>query len=318
MKVVVIGAAGHIGTYLVPMLADAGFETVAVTRTLSTPYEDAPAWHRVGRVLMDRDDPGFVDALAAMAPDVVVDLVNFSPETTRAMVEGLSSTGLTHYLFCSTCWTHGRAELEPFDPDDLKREPLDDYGRAKLECELYLKERWLKDGFPATIVQPGQISGPGWEIIGPWGNMSLRVFQDIADDKPVALANFGQEIIHIIHGYDVAQVFFRAVTHRTQALGEAFSAEAAQSVTTYGYAKHLYEFFGHESKIEFLPWPEWCAYEGNEAECEASWLHLARSGTYSIEKERRLLGYEPKYGCLETIDLAVRSFVERGLIKVAG
>ena len=46
MKVVVIGAAGHIGTYLVPMLADAGFETVAVTRTLSTPYEDAPAWHR--------------------------------------------------------------------------------------------------------------------------------------------------------------------------------------------------------------------------------------------------------------------------------
>jgi len=37
MRVVVIGAAGHIGTYLTPMLVDAGYETVAITRTMSKP-----------------------------------------------------------------------------------------------------------------------------------------------------------------------------------------------------------------------------------------------------------------------------------------
>ena len=47
MRVAVIGAAGHIGTYLIPMLVDNGYETIAVTRTLSPPYEDAPAWHKV-------------------------------------------------------------------------------------------------------------------------------------------------------------------------------------------------------------------------------------------------------------------------------
>lgn len=31
MKAVVIGAACHIGSYLVPMLVKAGFETVAIT-----------------------------------------------------------------------------------------------------------------------------------------------------------------------------------------------------------------------------------------------------------------------------------------------
>lgn len=43
MRVVVIGATGHIGTYLIPMLVDNGYETIAVTRKLSQPYEDAPA-----------------------------------------------------------------------------------------------------------------------------------------------------------------------------------------------------------------------------------------------------------------------------------
>jgi len=46
MRVVVIGATGHIGTYLIPMLVEGGFETIAVTRTMSKPYEDAPAWRQ--------------------------------------------------------------------------------------------------------------------------------------------------------------------------------------------------------------------------------------------------------------------------------
>ena len=31
MRVIVIGAAGHIGTYLIPMLVNAGYETNAIT-----------------------------------------------------------------------------------------------------------------------------------------------------------------------------------------------------------------------------------------------------------------------------------------------
>ena len=62
------------------------------------------------------------------------------------------------------------------------------------------------------------------------------------------------EILHHVRGYDVAQVFFQAITHRNASLGEAFDAEAVKSITLYGYAKHLYDFFGHEPKIKFLAW----------------------------------------------------------------
>jgi len=317
MKVVVIGAAGHIGTYLIPMLMKAGYETIAVTRSMSTPYEDCPEWHRVERVLIDREhDPEFITKLKAMDPDIIVDLVNFNVAETRKIVENFKGTRLSHYLYCSSCWAHGLTETIPLDPDDLCKAAIDDYGKDKFASEMYLKEQYRLNGFPATMIMPGQISGPGWTIINPWGNTSMRVFQDIADDKEIALPNFGQEILHHVHGYDVAQVFFCAITHRNQALGETFDAQAATCITLYGFAKHLYEYFGHEPKIKFLPWPEWCEYEGNMEECEHTYYHIARSGVFSIEKTHRLLGYRPKYTCLETIDLAVKSYIDRGLITI--
>ena len=50
MRVIVIGTAGHIGTYLIPMLVNAGYETNAITRKMSAPYEDAPAWRKPYRL----------------------------------------------------------------------------------------------------------------------------------------------------------------------------------------------------------------------------------------------------------------------------
>ena len=86
MRVIVIWAAGHIGTYLIPMLVDNGYETIAITRTLSPPYEDVPAWHKVDRVLPDRQkNPEFICKLNEMKPDIIVDLVNFNIEETEIL-----------------------------------------------------------------------------------------------------------------------------------------------------------------------------------------------------------------------------------------
>ena len=94
MRTVVIGAAGHIGTYLIPMLVDNGYETIAITRKMSQPYEDAPAWHKVERVLLDREkDPDFIEKLKAMKPDVIVDLVNYHAAETKKIVDGFRDSG---------------------------------------------------------------------------------------------------------------------------------------------------------------------------------------------------------------------------------
>ena len=54
-RVVVIGATGHVGTYLVPRLVRAGHEVVAVSRGEREPYTPAPEWRVVERVRFDRE-----------------------------------------------------------------------------------------------------------------------------------------------------------------------------------------------------------------------------------------------------------------------
>lgn len=317
MKAVIIGGCGHIGTYLAPMLVNAGYETVSITRGRSKPYESDPAWAKVSKVTMDRsNEPNFPEKIVSMNPDIVVDLINFNIEDTKAIVKALSGSNCSHYLYASSCWAHGRAEILPFAPDDLAKDPICEYGKDKYASERYLKECHRKDGFPATTIMPGQISGPGWTIMNPWANKTVVPFQKIANGEEIKLPNFGMETLHHVHGYDVAQCFFKAIIHRNQSLGETFDAVSGGAITLYGYAKLMYAFFGKAPKISFLPWPQWCEYVGDPKECEDSYGHISRSGFFSTAKEEKLLDYHPKFTNVEAIKLAVQSYVDRGLIKI--
>ena len=84
-RIVVIGATGHVGTYLVPRLVRAGHEVVALSRGEREPYVPAPEWRAVERVTADREAEdaagAFGERIAALAPDAVVDMVCFTPES---------------------------------------------------------------------------------------------------------------------------------------------------------------------------------------------------------------------------------------------
>lgn len=316
MKVIVIGASGHIGTYLVPQLVKGGFDVVAITRGKSKTYVSDSAWNYVENVYLDRNnDEDFAEKIAKLNGDVVVDLINFDIEDTKKMVAALKDTNLSHYLFCSSVWAHGRAEFIPEDPNSLK-EPLDHYGKDKYASELYLKKEYRENSFPATIIMPGQISGPGWTIMNPQATKDNSVFQKIADGKEIYLPNFGMETLHHVHAYDVAKMFYQAITHRNNALGESFHAVAKESMTLYGYAKALYKYFNQEPKIKFLSWEKFCEYLNNDEYIDDCYHHIARSGHYSIEKAQRLLEYSPKYTTLETVEEAMKSYLDRGVIKL--
>ena len=53
-RVVVLGASGHIGTYLIPRLVEAGHEVVAVSRGQRQPYQPHGAWRQVRQETLDR------------------------------------------------------------------------------------------------------------------------------------------------------------------------------------------------------------------------------------------------------------------------
>jgi len=312
MRIVVIGGSGHIGTYLIPKLVKSGNTVLNITRGQRKPYKEDLAWNDVEQIIIDREketDGAFERNVSMLKADVIVDLISFTLEDTIKMTEALKNTNLSQYVYCSSIWAHGKATALPIVENQPKF-PLCEYGSQKAKSEEYLHNLYRKEGFPETVIMPGQISGPGWVIMNPVANHDYWIFDRIRRGEEIVLPNFGMETLHHVHADDVAQVFFNAITHRKEALGESFHAVGAQSITLYGFAQAMYTLFQKKENISLLPWKEWCEYTKDEDYINRTYYHIIRSGFFSIEKGKRLIHYSPQHTLLETVHESVLYMVE--------
>ncbi len=307
MRVVVIGATGHIGTYLIPRLVEAGHEAVALSRGQREPYQPHAAWQRVEQLVVDREaeeqDGRFAARMHGLRPDVVVDLICFQVESARALVEALRGH-VQHVLHCGTIWVHGPTVEAPMT-EEQPRQPFGDYGIAKAAIEAYLLHEAWRTGFPVTVLHPGHIVGPGWAPLNPAGHFNPAVFTRLARGEELVLPNFGMETVHHVHADDIAQAVMKAMTFRSVAVGESFHVVSPAALTLRGYAEAMAAWFGQPARLRFLPWEDWRATV-SEDEARATYDHIAHSPNCSIAKARRLLDYQPRYRSLEAVTEAVR------------
>ena len=314
MRVVVIGASGHIGTYLVPRLVDAGHDVVTMSRGKREPYSPHGAWQRVTAVTADREaeeaEGTFGRRVADLEPDAVIDLICFQESSARQLVTALTGR-VRHFLHCGTIWVHGPSSRVP-TTEDRPRRPITDYGRHKVAIEEYLLAAH-RDGFPATVIHPGHITGPGWVPINPAGNLNTAVFQALADGAEVRLPNMGMETVQHVHADDVARLFMAALANPAGAVGENFHSVATTALTLRGYAEAVSSWFGHEARLAYLPWEQW-RDTVSEQDAQATYDHIAHSPHCSMEKAQRLLGHRPRYTPLEAIGEAVDWLVRQGVV----
>ena len=322
MRIVIIGATGHIGGYLVPRLVAAGHEVVALSRNGTPRYRDDPAWQQVQTVIADReaeDAAGTFGArIAELSPDVVVDLVCFTAASARQLVDAVR--GRTRLLvMCSTIWVHGAPTALPTDEDE-DLEPWGEYGTGKLAIERMLVEESARpDGLPSIILRPGHISGPGWPIINPQGNLEASVWEKLAHGERVVLPGFGLETLHHVHADDVAQAFQLAIERGADALaglsGQAYHVVSDRALTLRGFADAVAGWFGRSAELDFAPWDEFAAAVGPEA-AATTLDHVSRSPASSIERARAELDYEPRYTSLEAAREALDWLIANGRVTV--
>jgi nucleoside-diphosphate-sugar epimerase len=314
MRIVVIGASGHIGTFLVPRLVRAGHEVIAVSRGQRSSYVGDDAWQQVRQVTADRDAADFPERVVALRPDAVVDLICFTLESATTLVERLrGQTG--HLLHCGSIWRSGPSERVPIT-EDGGTPPIGEYGVAKAAVASFLQEETRSGGLVTTSLHPGHIVGPGWHPIGPLGNLDPAVWWTLSAGEPLAVPGIGAEFLHHVHAGDVAQAFEAALTHRDAAAGEAFSVVAPSALNVRGYARIAASWFGQEAVLRTVTWEEFRRGTGPEA-AEASWEHLVRSHYFSIDKARRLIGYAPRYEPEEAVLESVRWLIDHGELAVA-
>jgi nucleoside-diphosphate-sugar epimerase len=315
VHVVVIGGTGHLGTYLVPRLVQAGHEVTCVSRKQREPYQPHPSWTQVAHVELDRAaeeaNGRFGSRIADLRPEIVVDLICYTLESATHLVDNLRGA-VRHFLHCGTIWVHGPSVRVPTTEAE-PRHPLGDYGQRKVAIERYLLEQARANRFPATLLHPGHLVGPGWVPINPAANFNVDVYSDLAAGRELPLPHLGMETLHHVHADDVAQAFLQAIDNRDRAVGESFHVVSAAALTLRGYAEQMAAWFGQEPRLRFLPWDAW-RRTGSDADAEVTFNHISHSSHCSIEKARAHLGYEPRYSSLEAVQEAVTWLIDNNLV----
>ena len=310
MRVVVVGGTGHIGTFLVPRLVDAGHDVVVLSRGRREPYVPHRAWSEVEQIDIDReaeDEAGTFGArVDALHPDAVVDFICFTPASAQQLVDALKPRQ-TLLLHCGTMWVHGKRDAgAEAVTEDAPRHPFGDYGIKKAAIEQQLLDATRRGDARAVVLHPGHLVGPGWNPLNPAGHFNPDVFTRIARGDVLALPNEGKETVHHVHADDVAQAFELALASPDAAVGESFHVVSPAPMRLRDYAEAMYAHFGQMPRLEFLPWEEW-RHTVTEQEAAATWDHIAHSPNGSIAKARGRLGYAPRYSSLEAVIESIES-----------
>lgn len=316
MRVVVIGGTGHIGSYLTPMLVDAGFKVTCVCRNLRQPYINNSAWKSIDYLRLDRtaeEQAGtFGEQIAQAGAEVVIDLTCYHLHSSGQLVDALRGR-TAHLLHCGTIWVHGHSSTVP-TTEDQPRRPFGDYGIRKAAIEAWLLRQASETGFPVTVLHPGHLVGPGWPPINPAGNFNPEVFAALIHGAELTLPNFGMETVHHVHAEDVAKAFLLALQHRDAALGHSFHAVSAAALTLRGYAENVAGWFNQEAHLRFLPWEEWqLSVPAKDAAVTRD--HILHSPNCSIQKAHTLLEYEPSHTSLEAVRESLSWLIQNLIIS---
>jgi nucleoside-diphosphate-sugar epimerase len=246
-------------------------------------------------------DGRFGTQIAGLRPEAVVDLTCFTPEQARQLVESLDGQ---HVVQTGSVWSYGPSALVP-TTEDAARRPYGDYGVNKLAIEQYLMRQ---ERVRATVVHPGHISGPGWMPIGPAGNYDPAVIDHLRADGSCLLPDRGAETIHHVHAEDVAALHQACLEQPDAAAGQSFNSVCTQALTLRGYAELVARHFGHEPKLEFVPWAEFAARVGPE-EADKTIEHIGRGPMFSMDKARTLLGFVPMHSVTDTVVESIDAWV---------
>lgn len=318
MHTVVIGGTGHVGTYMVPRLVEAGHKLTVVSRGQREPYTPHGGWASVERVTLDREAEEsagtFGPKIRELAPDVVIDMISFTPESTRHLVEALKGQ-VQAFLHCGTCWVHGKTTTVPVSEDEPRR-PIGDYGTKKAAIEAYLHREARLYGFPAACILPGHIVGEGWVPLNPAANFNPEVYATLARGDQLVLPNQGLEIVHHVHADDVAQMFVKALQNWNAAVGESFNCVSPAALTLRGFAEAVAAWFGMTADLAYKPFDVW-RQDVSGRDADATQGHLEHSpNCYSIAKAQRLLDYQPRYSSLQAVRESIHWLIRHDQLDI--
>jgi len=225
--VLVTGASGFIGGRLVEALVEAGTDVVtirreasperALSRSVVADYASIPSLEAV----VSSERPDYVLHLAGVTKGVrYEDFWRGNVLPTRNLLSACESihAGLERFVLVSSLASYGPSTLDRPHRETDPREPIEHYGRSKLEAELAVEDSSLR----STILRPGGVYGQG----------DVDYFQLFQSAMRGINAYFGNRDrrMSLIHVDDCVRGIVQAAAH-PDTVGKGYFLETEESVS---------------------------------------------------------------------------------------
>jgi nucleoside-diphosphate-sugar epimerase len=300
MKVFVTGAGGFIGRALTERFRSRGDEVAGV---------DFKVDPKLGAVAGDVSAPGPWQAAVA-GSDVVIHtaaLVSNAYDVdeswrvnvlgTRNVLDAAARAGVKRFVHISSVrafsdlgFPDGVDERHPVRPDG------NPYVDTKIASEQVVLQAHGAGEVECAIVRPGDVYGPGSR---PWTILPLEIIKS----NRFLLPAMGHGVFSPVYVDDLVSGLVLAV-EQPEAAGQVFTVSGSHGVSAKEFFAHYFRMLGKRGPLCLPTRVAVTAarvagaterLRGNRTEFNAtSMLYLARPGGYSIEKARRLLGYQPQ------------------------
>ena len=329
MKILITGASGFIGSFIVEEALRRGFETWAAVRKSSS-----REWLKDKRInfieLNLSSKAQLVEQLKGKAFDYVVhaagvtkclnkaDFRRINTEGTKNLVDALIETGmpLKRLVFVSSLSVFGAIrEQQPYEEirENDVPQPNTEYGRSKLAAEQYLDS--LGTRIPYIILRPTGVYGPkekDYYIMAK----SIKQHSDFA-------VGYRQQDITFVYVEDVVQAIFLALEKGEN--GRKYFLSDGQVYQSATFSKLIHEALGRPLWIR-LTVPEWvlrivtfCGEYTGRMTGKVTALNndkynilRQRNWRCDIEPARKELGYEPKVMLDEGVKRTIKWYQEHG------
>jgi UDP-glucose 4-epimerase len=310
--VLITGGAGCIGSNLTKALIRAEAARVLVLDDLSAAEKwnipvDPGVVFVEGSVLDDEvlkrafsEKPDYVFHLAAhFANQNSVD----NPET-DLLVNGLGTqnvlqyshlTGVSRFVFASSgCSVYGSKAPLPLKEDFVSLHLDTPYQITKLLGELYCNFFYNYYGLPVAIARYFNVYGPG-EIPGAYRNVTPNFIYWALHQQKLPITGTGEETRDFTFVEDIVDGTLR-LGIIPEAVGDAFNLASETETRVIDVANMVNELTGNKSGVDFIPRRDWDKITKRRA---------------SIEKARKVIGYEPqvkmKEGVKRTYDWIIEN-----------
>ncbi|HYA00421.1 MAG TPA: NAD(P)-dependent oxidoreductase [Candidatus Binatia bacterium] len=313
-RVLVSGAAGFIGGYVVEELLKRGHEVVGVDNLskygpAAKSYDHHPGYRFVegdcrdtellSRLLADCDHfvagaamIGGISYFHAYAYDLLATNERIIAASCDAAIEAHRHRRLQKLTYLSSSMVFESTDRWPSEEGQQLRipPPRSAYGFQKLAVEYFAHAAHDQHGLPFTIIRPFNCVGIGegralGDVEVMSGNVRLAMSHVVPDlvqkvlrgQDPLHILGDGSQVRHYTYGGDLARGIVTAMEHPA-ALNEDFNLSTAQSTTVLELAERIWKRIrGDAVPFRYV--------------CDPSFEHDVQRRVPSVEKARRLLGF---------------------------